>query len=53
MILNNDPVKKASVISDIVESISKVSDFIKARGYILKSAQKLWNISEQVIYSSL
>ena len=36
---DNDPVKKASVIRDIVESISKVSDFIK-ESYTLRSAQK-------------
>ena len=48
----NDPVKKASVIRDIVESISKVSDFIKRELYI-KECSKIMNISEQVIYSTL
>ena len=49
---DNDPVKKASVIRDIVESISKVSDFIKRELYI-KECSKIMNISEQVIYSTL
>ncbi len=48
----NDPVKKASVIRDIVESISMVSDFIKRELYI-KECSKIMNISEQVIYSTL
>ena len=48
----NDPVKKASVIRDIVESISHVSDFIKRELYI-KECSKIMNISEQVIYSTL
>ena len=48
----NDPVQKASVIRDIVESISKVSDFIKRELYI-KECSKIMNISEQVIYSTL
>ena len=49
---DNDPVKKASVIRDIVESISKVSDFIKRELYV-KECSKIMNISEQVIYSTL
>ena len=49
---DNDPAKKASVIRDIVESISKVSDFIKRELYI-KECSKIMNISEQVIYSTL
>ena len=48
----NDPVQKASVIRDIVESISKVSDFIKRELYI-KECSKIMKISEQVIYSTL
>ena len=48
----NDPVKKASVIRDIVESISHVSDFIKRELYI-KECSKIMNISEEVIYSTL
>ena len=48
----NDPVKKASVIRDIVESIYHVSDFIKRELYI-KECSKIMNISEQVIYSTL
>ena len=48
----NDPVKKATVIRDMVESISKVSDHIKRELYI-KECSAIMNISEQVLYSTL
>ena len=48
----NDPVKKASVIRDMVESISKISDHIKRELYI-KECSDIMNISEQVLYSTL
>ncbi len=48
----NDPVKKASVIRDMVESISKISDHIKRELYI-KECSNIMNISEQVLYSTL
>ena len=43
----NDPVKKAAVIRDMVESISKISDYIKRELYI-KECSSIMNISEQV-----
>jgi len=48
----NDPVKKAAVIMDMVESISKISDYIKRELYI-KECSSIMNISEQVLYSTL
>ena len=48
----NDPVKKAAVIRDMVESISKISDHIKRELYI-KECSNIMNISEQVLYSTL
>ena len=48
----NDPVKKAGVIRDMVESISKISDHIKRESYI-KECSNIMDISEQVIYSTL
>ena len=48
----NDPVKKAAVIRDMVESISKISDYIKREIYI-KKCSSIMNISEQVLYSTL
>ena len=48
----NDPVKKAAVIRDMVESISKISDYIKRELYI-KECSSIMNISEQVLYSTL
>ena len=48
----NDPVKKSSVIRDMVESISKISDYIKRELYI-KECSSIMNISEQVLYSTL
>ena len=48
----NDPVKKAAVIRDMVESISKISDYIKRELYI-KECSSIMDISEQVLYSTL
>ena len=48
----NDPVKKAAVIRDMVESISKITDHIKRELYI-KQCSSIMNISEQVLYSTL
>jgi len=48
----NDPTKKAAVIRDMVESISKISDHIKRELYI-KECSSIMNISEQVLYSTL
>ena len=49
---HNDPIKKAAVIRDMVESISKISDHIKRELYI-KECSTIMNISEQVLYSTL
>ena len=48
----NDPVKKAGVIRDMVESIAKISDQIKREIYI-KECSSIMDISEQVLYSTL
>ena len=49
---NNDPVKKAGVIRDMVESIAKISDQIKREIYV-KECSSIMDISEQVLYSTL
>jgi DNA primase len=49
---NNDPVKKAGVIRDMVESIAKISDQIKQEIYV-KQCSSIMDISEQVLYSTL
>ncbi|MEO2056953.1 MAG: DNA primase, partial [Flavobacteriaceae bacterium] len=48
----NDPAKKASVVRNMVESISKISDQIKKEIYI-KECSSIMGISEQVLYSTL
>ncbi len=48
----NDPVKKAAVVRNMVESISKISDQIKKEIYI-KECSSIMGISEQVLYSTL
>ena len=48
----NDPVKKAGVIRDMVESIAKISDQIKREIYV-KECSSIMDISEQVLYSTL
>ena len=49
---DNDPVKKAAAIRDMVESISKISDQIKREIYV-KECSLIMDISEQVLYSTL
>ncbi len=49
---NSDPVKKAGVIRDMVESIAKISDQIKREIYV-KECSSIMDISEQVLYSTL
>ena len=48
----NDPVKKATTIRDIVESISKIPDPIQQEVYVQSCAQ-IMNISENVLFSTL
>lgn len=48
----NDPVKKAEVVRDIVESISKISDLIKQELYVRECAS-IMDISENVLFSTL
>ena len=48
----NDPVKKATTIRDIVESISKIPDPIQQEVYVQSCAQ-IMNISENVLFSAL
>ncbi|TQD39837.1 DNA primase [Haloflavibacter putidus] len=47
-----DPIKKAEVIRDMVNSIAKIPDTIKQEIY-LKECTAIMDISEQVLYSSL
>jgi len=49
---NNDPIKKAETIRDIVESISKVPDVIKQEIYIQNCAE-IMKISEDALFSAL
>src|SRR5690606_33292486 len=49
---NNDPVKKADTIRDIVTSISKIPDAIKRELYI-RECSKIMDISEEVLFSTL
>lgn len=48
----NDPIKKAETIRDIITSISKIPDQIKRELYIRNCAQ-IMDISEQVLFSTL
>lgn len=48
----NDPVKKAGLIRDIVISISKIPDRIQREVYI-KECSKIMDISETVLFSEL
>lgn len=48
----NDPVKKAECIRDMVESIAKISDKIKREIYI-KECSRIMDISEEALFSSL
>lgn len=49
---NNDPIKKAELIRDMVNSISKISDQIKREVYI-KECSRIMDISEDVLYNTL
>ena len=49
---NNDPIKKAEVIRDMVQSISKIPDRIKKEIYIQECA-RIMDISEEVLFNTL
>lgn len=49
---NNDPIKKAETIRDIVNSIAKIPDQIKREVYIQECA-RIMDISENVLFSTL
>lgn len=49
---NNDPIKKAETIREIVNSIAKIPDQIKKEIYIQECA-KIMDISEEVLFSTL
>ncbi len=49
---NNDPIKKADLIRDMVVSISKIPDRIKREIYI-QECSKIMDISEQVLVNTL
>jgi DNA primase len=49
---NNDPIKKAELIRDMVISISKIDDRIKREIYI-QECSRIMDISEEVLYSTL
>ncbi|MDP5082594.1 MAG: DNA primase [Winogradskyella sp.] len=49
---NNDPIKKAETIREIVNSISKIPDQIKREIYIQECA-RIMDISENVLFSTL
>ena len=48
----NDPIKKAETIRDMVESTSKIPDLIKREVYVRECAS-IMDISEQVLFSTL
>ena len=49
---DNDPIKKASVIRDIVSSISKIPDSIQREVYV-QECSRIMEISERVLFSEL
>ncbi len=49
---NNDPIKKAETIREIVNSIAKIPDQIKREIYIQECA-RIMDISEKVLFSTL
>ncbi len=49
---NNDPIKKAETIRDIVNSIAKIPDPIKREIYVQECA-RIMDISENVLFSTL
>ncbi len=48
----NDPIKKASLIRDIVTSISKIPDSIQQEVYV-QECSRIMDISERVLFSEL
>ncbi|RZP04128.1 MAG: DNA primase [Flavobacteriales bacterium] len=49
---DNDPIKKANTVHEIIASISKIPDDIKKEIYI-QECSRLMNIEESTLYSSL
>uniref|UniRef100_UPI004049D866 DNA primase n=1 Tax=Flavobacterium sp. TaxID=239 RepID=UPI004049D866 len=49
---NNDPIKKADVVRDMVGSIAKIPDRIKREIYIQETS-RIMDISEEVLFNSL
>ncbi len=49
---NNDPIKKAETIRDIVNSISKIPDQIKKEIYV-QECSRIMDISEEVLFTTL
>lgn len=49
---NNDPIKKAEMIRDMINSVSKISDRIKREIYI-QECSRIMDISEEVLYNTL
>ena len=49
---DNDPIKKAETIRDVVVSISKIPDVIKQEVY-LKECSRIMDISEDVLFNTL
>ncbi|WP_136668538.1 DNA primase [Flavobacterium sp. H122] len=49
---NNDPIKKADLIRDMVTSISKIPDRIKREVYI-QECSRIMDISEDVLFNTL
>lgn len=49
---NNDPIKKAETIREIVNSISKIPDPIKKEVYV-RECSRIMDISEDVLFSTL
>lgn len=48
---DNDPVKKASTVRDIIESISKIPDIIQQEFY-LKNCSEIMDIDEEVLFTA-
>ena len=48
----NDPIKKTSIVRDIIHSISKIPDLIQQEFY-LKSCSEIMGVSERVLFSVL
>lgn len=48
----NDPIKKAGVIREVVESIAKISDQFKASGFV-RECSNLLQIEERILISEL